>query len=77
MPSGMRARAVVVAMLLGAVPGIWAAGRNQPLTTAELLVDLARDHALVRRGQQTEADVQTVRTLLLAALRLDPQLTDA
>lgn len=77
MPSAMRARAVVVAMLLGAVPGIWAAGRNQPLTTAELLVDLARDHALVRRGQQTEADVQTVRTLLRAALRLDPQLTDA
>jgi len=63
---------------LGAgVASAWAAGRNPPLTTAELLVDLARDHGLAQRGRQTEADVQHIRTLLRAALRLNPKQTDA
>lgn len=55
----------------------WAAGRNGPLTTAELLVDLARDYGLMCRGRQTAADVEHVRTLLRAALRLDPGQTQA
>lgn len=61
---------------VGAAPA-WAAGRNPPLTTAELLVDLARDHGLAQRGRQTETDVQHIRTLLRAALRLNPKQTDA
>ena len=48
-----------------------------PLTTAQLLVDLARDHALLRGGTQTDADVLHVKTLLRAAVRLDPKLVDA
>jgi tetratricopeptide (TPR) repeat protein len=39
---------------------------------AELLVDLALDHGLTVRGNQTRADVRHVRTLLRAAQRLDP-----
>jgi tetratricopeptide (TPR) repeat protein len=47
------------------------------LTTAELLVQLARDHALSQGGRQTAADVLHVKTLLRAAGRLDPGLADA
>jgi len=63
--------------LICAVSASWAAGRNQPRTTAELLVDLARDYGLAQRGRQTAADVQHVQALLRAALRLDPQQGDA
>lgn len=63
--------------VIGALCGP-ASGENRPapLTTAELLVDLARDHALTRGGQQTAADVRHVRTLLRAAARVDPRLPD-
>ncbi len=54
-----------------------AGGRNPPVSTAQLLVDLARDHALSRSGTQTEADVLHVRALLRAAARLDPRLVEA
>ncbi len=54
-----------------------AAGRNEPRTLPELLVDLARDYGLNQRGPRTAADVQHVRTLLRAALRLDPQHSEA
>lgn len=47
------------------------------LSTAELLVDLARDHALGRGGPRNVADVLHLRTLLRAAARLDPSLADA
>lgn len=47
------------------------------LPTPELLVDLARDYGLKQRGSQTDADVQHVRTLLRAAVRLDPELSEA
>jgi len=62
--------------LLVIVAAAHAAG-GRPLTTAELLVHLARDHALLQRGQQTPADVQHVRALLKAAVRIDPQQTEA
>ena len=55
----------------------WAAERGGTLTTAQLLVDLARDHGLQVRGHQTPADVQQVRALLQAAVRLDPTLAEA
>jgi tetratricopeptide (TPR) repeat protein len=54
-----------------------AAGRNEPLSVAELLVDLARDCALNQRDARGAADVQQVQTWLRAALRFDPQQTDA
>lgn len=53
------------------------ADSTPPLSTAELLVDLARDQALSRRGERTAADIKQVRTLLRAAVRLDPQLASA
>jgi hypothetical protein len=77
MPSGLRVAVAVFGVLSCMVGGVWAAGRNPPLTTPELLVDLARDYALAQRGHQTAADVQQVRTLLQAAVRLDPKLADA
>lgn len=76
----MRTRVQTWLWVIGFGAGVtsaWAAGRNPPLTTAELLVDLARDHGLAQRGRQTEADVQYIRTLLRAALRLNPKQTDA
>lgn len=77
MPDRRRARFIVTCGLTGFIAVTTALGRTDPLTTAELLVDLARDYGLNQRGQQTSADVQHVRTLLQAALRLDPRLTDA
>ncbi len=70
-------RVIALLILLTAVTRAGAVGRTLPPTTAELLVDLARDHALRQRGQQTPTDVAQVRTLLKAALRLDPKQTDA
>lgn len=78
MPGRCRASLYLVVIL--AWWAVWpagAAGQNKPLTTAELLVDLARDHGLKRRGQQTAMDVQHVRTLLRAAARLDGDLVSA
>ena len=77
MVCGLRARLGLLGGLLWLVGGAAAAGRNEPLTTAQLLVDLARDYGLTVRGHQTEADVQHVRTLLEAAVRLDPKQGDA
>jgi tetratricopeptide (TPR) repeat protein len=77
MLSATRSWLAVGCCLWCTVGGVWAAGHNPPLTTAELLVDLARDYGLSQRGRQTAADVQHVRTLLRAAVRLDPKLPDA
>jgi len=76
-PVGAKLNFALLAWLLCAGAGAWAAGRNEALTTPQLLVDLARDYALSRAGQQTPADVQQVSVLLRAALRLDPQAADA
>jgi tetratricopeptide (TPR) repeat protein len=54
-----------------------AGGRESALATPDLLVDLARDHGLDCHGKQTAADVLQVKTLLRAALRLDPRQTQA
>ncbi len=69
----------IVALLVStaAVATAGAVGRTLPPTTAELLVNLARDYALRQHGRQTAADVAHVRALLEAALRLDPKQTDA
>jgi tetratricopeptide (TPR) repeat protein len=77
MSKRIRFAAALAGTVLSAVGGTLAAGRNPPLTTAELLVDLARDHALLQRGQQTTADVEHVHALLRAAVRLDPTLAHA
>ncbi len=44
--------------------------RTAPLTTPQLLVQLARDHAARVSGRQTPADLLHVRALLAAATRL-------
>ncbi len=54
-----------------------AADRDPPLSTAELFVDLARDRGLNCRGKQTAVDVLHIKTLLRAALRLDPEQSQA
>ncbi|MFQ5806560.1 MAG: HEAT repeat domain-containing protein [Phycisphaerae bacterium] len=54
-----------------------AAGRNPALSTPDLLVDLARDYGLRRRGKQTPADVLHIKTLLRAAVRLEPRRSQA
>lgn len=70
-------RIVCALLLLWIAAAASGGGRNEPLTTAELLVDLARDHGLKRRGKQTPADVVHIKTLLRAAVRLNPRLPDA
>jgi hypothetical protein len=72
----MRLRLWPLACVVAATLAQLASG-GEPLTTAQLLVDLARDYALNQRGKQTPADVQQVRVLLQAAVRLDPKLTEA
>ena len=54
-----------------------ASDSENALSTADLFVDLARDRGLNCRGQQTPADVLHVKTLLRAALRLDPRQAQA
>ncbi len=76
MPRRARAWLCIGCWLTGAAWTAFGAGHNPPLTTAELLVDLARDRGLTQRGQQTEADVQHVRALLQAAARLAPDAPD-
>ena len=73
------ARLVSIACVCGLGCGLQnvVAAESKCLTTAELLVQLARDHALSQRGRQTAADVLHVKTLLRAAGRLDSSLTDA
>lgn len=73
MPRRMTGWFSIACGLLGVAAGAWAAGHNEPLSGARLLVDLARDHGLKQRGKQSPADVQHVRALLQAAVRLDPQ----
>lgn len=68
-------RLALVAGLCGAARGPAAA--REPLTTPQLLVDLARDHALSRRESATAADALHVRALLRAAVKLDPRQADA
>lgn len=51
--------------------------RTPPLTTPQVLVQLARDHAVRVSGRQTPADVLHVRTLLRAATRLGPRDAEA
>lgn len=54
-----------------------AAGRNPSRSTAQVLVDLARDVGVMRRGTQTDADALQIRALLLAAQRIDPNNLEA
>ncbi|MGD8451432.1 MAG: HEAT repeat domain-containing protein [Phycisphaerae bacterium] len=68
--------AVIGQMVLAGV-GPGAAGQDGALPTAELLVDLARDHGVNVAGRQSPADVVHIETLLTAATRLDPQLAEA
>ncbi len=61
----------------GGLSTAYAADRSQALSTPDLLVDLARDYGLHCRGKQTAADVLHIKTLLRAALRLDPRQSHA
>lgn len=68
----------MVALALWYIPSVWAQGADSAtLPTPRWLVDLARDYGLNHRGQQQPSDVLHAETLLRAALRLDPRLSDA
>ncbi|MBK8913831.1 MAG: hypothetical protein IPM64_04370 [Phycisphaerales bacterium] len=54
-----------------------AANRAPPLSTPDLLVDLARDLALTSRQAGSSLDLVHVEVLLHAALRLNPEQVDA
>lgn len=54
-----------------------AAGRHAALPTDALLVQLARDRGLERHGEQSTADVDYIRALLHAAVRLNPKNAEA
>lgn len=80
-PPGASARraALLIALLVGASAPVATHGQSRvpPRTTAQTLMDLARDQALRVGEQPGEADVLAIRTLLRAAVRLDPRLRDA
>lgn len=48
-----------------------------PLTTAEWLMDIARDQALSLRDTSASGNPHEIQALLLGAIRLDSRLTDA
>jgi tetratricopeptide (TPR) repeat protein len=79
----MTARTAVLRTLLicsvaaAAAGSLAAAEKVEPLPTGAWLVDLARDYALNQRGRQTPSDVEHIRALLEAAVRVDPKLVDA
>ena len=60
---------VICGWLAACVGAAWSA---PPRTTAQWLLDLARDHALRVRDTPTDADLLLVEALLHAALRVDP-----
>lgn len=66
---------VVVGLLVAPTGAL--AQPPRPRTTVELLVDRARDSVVGRRGQLRDADVAVARTLLNAAMRVDPDALDA
>lgn len=68
---------IVVWSFTAAVPSLVAAGQSNPSrTTSQLLVDLARDHGLMRRDDREPADVRHITALLDAAVRIDPSAPD-
>ena len=77
MPSPWRVRPYALALTLCCGALAVAAAGPPARTLAQLLADRARDYGLTRSRPATAADRQHVRTLLLAAVRLDPQLADA
>ena len=77
MPTGLLARLFAGCAIVCSLSPALGAGRNPPLTTPKLLIDLARDHGLNQRGTQDTADVAHVRALLKAAIRLDPNQSEA
>jgi tetratricopeptide (TPR) repeat protein len=67
-----------MAVVLAAAPALAPAQvRIPPLTTPQMLVQLARDHASRVAGRQSPADVLHVRTLLRAAARIGSRDVDA
>lgn len=77
MPSPWRVRPYALALALCCGALAVAAAGPPARTIAQLLADRARDYGLTRSRPASAADRQHVRTLLLAAVRLDPQLADA
>jgi tetratricopeptide (TPR) repeat protein len=73
---GARWLGLALAIMLAVLPTA-GAERNPPLSTAELLVDLARDYGLTQRETLAPADFQHVAVLLKAASRLNPSLPAA
>ena len=72
-------RLIVIAgcSLAAAASSLVIAGQSNPSrTTSQLLVDLARDHGLMRRDGRKPADVRHITALLDAAIRIDPSAPD-
>lgn len=63
--------------LVSPEPRAVAAGTSPPLTTADLLVHLARDHQVLQGGNLAAGDVLYISALLEAALRLEPRQLEA
>lgn len=70
-------RGILLLAIAALAAAAWAGEPRDAAPTAELLVDLARDYGLTRGVEATPADVRHVRTLLRAALRVNPRATDA
>ena len=68
---------VTLVLILSAARPAPGLQRNSPRSTARMLVDLARDQGLMRRGRQRPADVRQIAALLDAAILVDPAAPDA
>lgn len=68
---------VAAALVLATSAGAQVDRRVPPLSTPELLVDLARDYGLNVGTSRTSADAAHAAVLLQAAVRLNPRSSDA
>ncbi len=72
-----QSRRLPCALFLMLLTHICAVADSTGRTTAEMLLDLARDHGLNCAGKQTRCDVEHIHILLRAATRVDPDLVPA
>ncbi len=78
MPNPVRVRPYALALVVVCCGTLPVAAAGPPARSlAQLLADRARDHGLTRPRPASAADRQHVRTLLRAAVRMDPQHADA
>lgn len=73
----MSTRPLLLVLALAGALTSGAPAAAETRSTGRLLLDLARDHGLNCAGRQTQADVDEIKALLEAAIRVAPSLAEA